>query len=128
MKRLISFWISISVVAVIATTISAQSGTALPNPKTTPKPNPQPPPSINNLFIPDLRLRGAESVDVNATVPKSYRKVIFIFDNWKQFPDEVLQPSSAPASLPPDPCKQIKVTGRLFGVLHAKNGGRTRLY
>ena len=121
MKTLLSLLFTIaSVVAV-----NGQSGTTLPNPKTTPKPEtkkPKLPPPAEKLFVPDLRLRGSESVDSNATVPKSYRKVIFIFENWNQFPAETLQPSSSPPSLPPAPCKQVKVTGRLFGVLHAKNG------
>lgn len=80
------------------------------------------PPALKPIFVPDLRLRGSESVEVNATVPKTYNKTIFTFLNWDAFPAAILKPTSKPPSLPPSPCKQLKTSARLFAVLRAKNG------
>lgn len=82
----------------------------------------KPPPTVKTIFVPDLRLRGSESVEINATVPKSYHKITFLFQNWDQFPAGKLKPTSKPPSLPPNPCKQVKTSARLFAVLHSKNG------
>jgi len=80
------------------------------------------PPTAKAVFVPDLRLRGSESVEINATVPKTYRKITFIFQNWDQFPAERLQPASVNPSLPPNPCKPVKTSARLFGILRTKIG------
>jgi hypothetical protein len=80
------------------------------------------PPTFKGMFIPDLRLRGSESVEVNAVVPKSYHKVTFLFQNWDKFPAEMLQPTAEPPSLPPNPCRQMKTSTRLFAILHSKAG------
>lgn len=82
----------------------------------------KPPPTVKALFVPDLRLRGSESVEVNAVVPKSYHKVTFSFQNWDRFPVEMLQPTAKPPSLPPNPCKQVQRSELLFAVLHSEVG------
>jgi len=100
-------------------------GTWMQLPQTLPKDNRKPtqvPPTADNIFVPDLRLRGSESVEVDTTVPKSYRKITFTFENWDKFPAGSLEPTSKPPSLPPNPCKQVRTSTRLFAVLHAKNG------
>ena len=115
-----SIIVSVAVIIVLAGSGIAQ------NPNTTPKQavgNPAKlPPTVKAIFVPDLRLRGSESVEVNATVPKTYHKITFLFQNWDQFPGESLKPASKPPSLPPNPCKQVKTSTRLFAVLRAKNG------
>lgn len=72
-------------------------------------------------LVPDLKLRGAESVEINAVVPKSYYKVTFLFQNWDKFPAEMMLPTRKLPSLPPDPCKQVKTSTRLFAVLAAED-------
>ncbi|MEO6390960.1 MAG: hypothetical protein ABIP75_03855 [Pyrinomonadaceae bacterium] len=96
------------------------------SPNTTPKRsvgNPaKRPPAVKAIFAPDLRLRGSESVEINLTVPKTYHKITFLFENWDQFPTDQLKPSAEPPSSPPNPCKQVKTSTRLFAILHSKNG------
>jgi len=127
MKPKATFIMSILIVMLFAAAADAQN-TKLPklNPKITPAQdgkNPAKlPPTVKGLFIPDLRLRGSESVEVNAVVPKSYHKVFFLFQNWDKFPAETLQPTAEPPSLPPNPCKQVKTSNRLFAILHSKAG------
>ena len=79
------------------------------------------PPTVKQPLVPDLRLKGAESVELNAVVPKSYYKVTFLFQNWDKFPAEMLLPTRKPPSLPPDPCSQVKTSTRLFAILAAEN-------
>ena len=113
-----------SIIGLVAVTILC-AGSALaqnPSPNLAVGNPAKPPPAIKPIFVPDLRLRGAESVEVNATVPKTYNKTIFTFQNWDAFPAEILTPTSKPPSLPPNPCKQLKTSTRLFAVLRAKNG------
>ena len=116
---------SLAIAIGLGVTASAQSDSKLKVPTTTPKQdagNPAKlPPTVKQLFIPDLRLKGAESVAVDATVPKSYFKVVFTFQNWSDFPPEMLQPATRPPSLPPDPCTQTKTSDRLFAVLLTEN-------
>src|SRR2546430_3711041 len=77
MKVKILFW-SLAIAIGLGVTASAQSDSKLKVPTTTPKQdagNPAKlPPTVKQLFIPDLRLKGAESVAVDATVPKRDRK------------------------------------------------------
>src|SRR3989442_11404114 len=125
MKLKKSFAMSFAGVIALAISVSAQADSKLKTPTTTPKQsggNPAKlPPTVKRLFVPDLKLKGAESVEVNATVPKSYFKVVFSFQNWDEFPGDTLQPATKPPSLPPDPCVQTKTEGRLFGILVAEN-------
>ena len=79
------------------------------------------PPAVKQPLVPNLKLKGAESVDLNAVVPKSYYKITFSFQNWDDFPAGMLGPARKLPSLPPDPCKQVKTSGRLFAVLSAEN-------
>src|SRR2546429_2334387 len=92
MKVKILFW-SLAIAIGLGVTASAQSDSKLKVPTTTPKQdagNPAKlPPTVKQLFIPDLRLKGADSVAVDATVPKSYFKVVFTFQNWSDFPPEM---------------------------------------
>ncbi len=115
-----TFIVSIAAVLLCAAVAGAQNINRQ-QPKTSPgKAGGNPaklPPKVKALFVPDLRLRGSESVEVNAVVPKSYHKVTFSFQNWDKFPAEMLQPATQPPSLPPNPCKQVKMSSRLFVVL-----------
>ena len=79
------------------------------------------PPTVKQPLVPNLKLKGAESVELNAGVPKSYYKITFSFQNWDEFPAGMLQPARKLPSLPPDPCKQVKTSTRLFAVLAAEN-------
>ena len=96
MKLKKSFAMSFAGVIALAISVSAQADSKLKTPTTTPKQsggNPAKlPPTVKRLFVPDLKLKGAESVEVNATVPKSYFKVVFSFQNWDEFPGDTLQP------------------------------------
>ena len=125
MKLKKSFAMSFAVVIALAITAGAQPDSKLQAPTTTPKQsggNPAKlPPTVKRLFVPDLELKGAESVEVNAIVPKSYFKVTFLFQNWGEFPADTLRPVTKPPSLPPDPCAQTKTEDRLFGILLAEN-------
>lgn len=121
-----SVW-TIVIVMVLAVVGHAQNtNPSKPNPKITPGQsvgNPaKRPPTFKAMFIPDLRLRGSESVEVNAVVPKSYHKITFLFQNWDKFPPEMLQPTAEPPSLPPNPCRQTKTSTRLFAILYSKAG------
>jgi hypothetical protein len=80
------------------------------------------PPKVKAPFKPDLRLRGAESVEVSAEGAASYHKVVFLFQNWDRFPADIFQPAAEPHSLPPGPCKQVKSGSRLFAVLRSESG------
>ena len=80
------------------------------------------PPTAKSLFIPELRLKGVESVEINAVVPRSYHKLTFTFKNWDKFPAELLETASGPTPLPPNPCRQSKPPNRLFVILHSKAG------
>lgn len=120
-----SVW-TILIVMLLAVAADAQNTNPLkPNPNITPGQvggNPAKlPPTFKGMFIPDLRLRGSESVEVNA-VPKSYHKITFLFQNWDKFPPEMLQPTAEPPSLAPKPCRQMKTSTRLFAILHSKAG------
>lgn len=121
-----SVW-SVVIVMLLAVATDAQT-TSPPKPSPKIKPgqaggNPAKlPPTFKGMFIPDLRLRGSESVEVNAVVPKSYHKVTFLFQNWDKFPAEMRQPTAEPPSLPPNPCRQMKTSTRLFAILHSKAG------
>lgn len=127
MKTKVTFVWSILIVVLFAVAASAQNTyPSKPNPKITTGQvvgNPaKVPPTVKDLFIADLRLRGSESVEVNAAVPKSYHKVTFLFQNWDKFPAEMLQPTAEPPSLPPNPCRQMKSANRLFAILYSKAG------
>lgn len=126
MTKVFSIW-SILIVMLFAVAADAQNtNPSKPNPKITPGQsvgNPAKlPPTFKAIFVPDLRLRGSESVEVNAVVPKSYHKVTFLLQNWGKFPAEMLQPTAEPPSLPPNPCRQMKTSTRLFAILHSKAG------
>ena len=82
MKAKLTFTVSIVGAMLFAAATDAQNVNR-PQPKTPPAKtvgNPaKPPPAVKALFIPDLRLRGSESVEINAVVPKSYHKITFSF-------------------------------------------------
>ena len=79
------------------------------------------PPAAQQPLVPNLKLKGAESVELNAVIPKSYYKVTLSFQSWDEFPAGMLGPARKLPSLPPDPCPQVKTSGRLFAVLAAEN-------
>ena len=116
----------VSLAAIVGTSSLDANAQEVKGPPTASKPGPIKAGESANIIVPKLRLRGVEAYHVEGTQPKDLRKVIFTFANWDKFPAKWFQPAAESTKLPPNPCRQLPTTTRMFLILHSEDGKISR--